>query len=175
MAVGAIVAALTQVDRALKRALPLALGAAIVMLSVVPLPVPEYAVLAPGFLLMAVFYWTVHRPDLFPAWGAFALGLFDDLLSGAPLGLNAFVLLLAHFSIVAQHKVFRGKAFWLIWAAFAILAAGAHALTLLIGLLLAGAIPDPRAAAAQLGLTVALYPVAAALFGRVQRLFLSGA
>jgi rod shape-determining protein MreD len=167
-------AALAQLDRSLKQALPLASTAFVALLSVVPLPIPEYAVLAPNFVLICAFYWIVHRPDRFPAWGAFLIGLFDDMLSGAPSGLNAFVLLLAHFTIVAQHKFFRGKAFWLIWAAFAILAAGAHALTLLIGLLLAGAIPDPLAAAAQLGLTVALYPVAAALFGRVQRLFLSG-
>ncbi|MBI1245855.1 MAG: rod shape-determining protein MreD [Alphaproteobacteria bacterium] len=169
-----VVAALAQLDRALKRALPLALAFIVVLLSVVPLPVPEYAVLAPSFALMSVFYWTVHRPDLFPAWGAFAVGLFDDMLSGAPLGLGAFVLLLVHFSIVAQHKVFRGKAFWLVWAAFAIVAFVAQLVTLLFGFALKGALPDTMPAATQLALTIALYPVATAVFGRFQRVFLSG-
>jgi rod shape-determining protein MreD len=123
---------------------------------------------------MSVFYWTVHRPDLFPAWGAFAVGLFDDVLSGSPLGVNALVLLLAHVSIVAQHKVFRGKAFWLVWAAFGIVALGAQLLTMLLGLLLKGAFPDPLVTLAQLALTVSLYPVATAVLGRVQRLFLAG-
>jgi len=169
-----VVAALAQLDRALKLGLPLGLTFLIVLLSVVPLPVPEYAVLAPSFALMSVYYWTVHRPDLFPAWGAFAVGLFDDVLSGSPLGVNAFVLLLAHFAIVAQHKVFRGKAFWLVWAAFAFIAFGAQILTLFIGLLLKGAFPDFMIALTQLGLTIALYPAATALLGRVQRHFLAG-
>lgn len=169
-----VVAALAQLDRVLKRALPLALTFAVVLVSVVPLPVPEYSVLAPAFALMSVYYWTVHRPDLFPAWGAFAAGLFDDILSGAPLGSGAFVLLLVHFTIVAQHKVFRGKAFWLVWAAFAIVAAAAQLVTLVLGLALKGALPDAMPAFTQLALTVALYPVATAVFGRVQRVFLAG-
>jgi rod shape-determining protein MreD len=169
-----VVAALAQIDRALKRALPLAVALLAVLLSVVPLPVPEYAVLAPAFALMSVFYWTVHRPDLFPAWGAFAVGLFDDVLSGAPLGLGAFVLLLVHYTIVTQHKVFRGKAFWLVWAAFAIVALAAQLVTLAFGLALKGALPDALPAATQFALTVALYPVATAVFGRLQRFFLSG-
>ncbi len=169
-----VVAALAQLDRALKRALPLALAFFVVLLSVVPMPVPEYAVLAPSFALMSVFYWTVHRPDLFPAWGAFAVGLFDDMLTGAPLGLGAFVLLLVQFSIVAQHKVFRGKAFWLVWAAFAIVAVSAQIVTLVFGLALKGALPAALPAATQLALTIALYPVATAVFGRLQRFFLAG-
>lgn len=169
-----VVAALAQLDRALKRGLPLGLTFIFVVLSVVPMPVPEYSVLAPSVALMSVYYWTVHRPDLFPAWGAFAVGLFDDVLSGSPLGVNAFVLLLAHFSIVAQHKVFRGKAFWLVWAAFGFVALGAQILTMVIGLLLKGAFPDPLVTLAQLALTVSLYPVATAVLGRVQRIFLAG-
>ena len=169
-----VVAAFNQLDRLLKRALPAGLTLLIVLLSVVPIPVPEYAVLAPNFALMAVFYWTIHRPDLFPAWGAFAIGLFDDVLSGAPLGLNALVLLLTHFTIMSQHKVFRGKAFWLIWLAFVIVAAGAQLLTVAIGLALKGAIPAGPIVAAQYALSVALYPAVAAFLGRVQRLFLSG-
>ena len=79
-----VVAALAQLDRALKRGLPLGLTFVIVLLSVVPLPVPEYAVLAPSFALMAVYYWTVHRPDLMRPWSVFVIGVLDDVLSGTP-------------------------------------------------------------------------------------------
>jgi len=168
-----VVAAFAQLDRLLKRALPGFLAALIALLSVLPLPIPEYAVLAPNFALMAVFYWTVHRPDLFPAWSAFLTGLFLDSLSGAPLGLNALVLLLVHFTLIAQHKVFRGKAFWLIWLAFVIVAAGALALSALLGWAFRGGLPGWPMLAAQFALTLALYPALAAFLGRVQRHFLA--
>ncbi len=167
-------AALAQLDRSLKLALPLASAALVVMLSVVPLPIPEYAVLAPNFVLICAFYWIVHRPDLFPAWGAFLIGLFDDMLSGAPPGLNAFVLLLVHFTIVAQHKFFRGKAFWLIWASFALVAAAAALSTALLIFAVAKVVVTPGAFFAQMALTMAVYPAVAAVLGRVQRLFLPG-
>jgi rod shape-determining protein MreD len=167
-------AALAQLDRSLKQALPLASTAIVALLSVVPLPIPEYAVLAPNFVLICAFYWIVHRPDLFPAWGAFLVGLFDDMLSGAPSGLNAFVLLLVHFTIVAQHKFFRGKAFWLIWASFALVAAAAALATAILVFFVAKIVVTPGAFFAQMALTMAVYPALAAVLGRVQRLFLSG-
>jgi rod shape-determining protein MreD len=167
-------AALAQLDRSLKLALPLASTALVVLLSVVPLPIAEYAVLAPNLALICAFYWIVHRPDLFPAWGAFLIGLFDDMLSGAPAGLNAFVLLLVHYAIVVQHRFFRGKAFWLIWAAFATIAAGAALVGAILLLLVAKVAPSPGVFLVQLALTVAVYPAAAALLGRVQRVFLAG-
>lgn len=167
-------AALAQLDRSLKQALPLASTALVALLSVVPLPIPEYAVLAPNFVLICAFYWIVHRPDLFPAWGAFLIGLFDDMLSGAPSGLNAFVLLLVHSTIVAQHKFFRGKAFWLIWASFALVAAGAALATAILVFIVAKIVVTSGAFVAQLALTMAVYPALAAVLGRAQRLFLSG-
>ncbi|MFM7346006.1 MAG: rod shape-determining protein MreD [Tagaea sp.] len=167
-------AALAQLDRSLKQALPLASTALVALLSVVPLPIPEYAVLAPNFVLICAFYWIVHRPDLFPAWGAFLVGLFDDTLSGAPLGLNAFVLLLVHFTIVAQHKFFRGKAFWLIWASFALVAAAAAVATAILIFVVAKIVVTPGAFFAQMALTMAVYPALAAVLGRAQRLFLPG-
>ena len=46
---------------------------------------------APLFL-MAVYYWSAYRPTLVPLWFVFFMGLLLDLLSGAPIGLNALVL-----------------------------------------------------------------------------------
>jgi rod shape-determining protein MreD len=168
--VGAVFA---QLDRSLKQALPVVLTALVVLLSVIPLPIPEYAMLAPNVVLICVFYWIVHRPDLFPAWGAFLIGLLDDSLSGAPLGLNALVLLLVHYAIVAQHKFFRGKAFWLIWIAFAVLAAGAALVTAIVAYAVARLSVPIGLFATQLALTVAVYPAVAAVLGRVQRIFLT--
>jgi rod shape-determining protein MreD len=37
-----------------------------VLLSVVPLQIPGFAVVTPAFALMAVYHWTIYRPDLLP-------------------------------------------------------------------------------------------------------------
>ncbi|MBL0932043.1 MAG: rod shape-determining protein MreD [Alphaproteobacteria bacterium] len=168
--VGAVFA---QLDRSLKLALPVISTVLAVLLSVVPLPIPEYSMLAPNVVLICAFYWIVHRPDLFPAWCAFLVGLLDDALSGAPLGLNALVLLLVHYAIVAQHKFFRGKAFWLIWASFALIATGAAIVTAIVAYAAAHLSVPVALFATQLALTIAIYPAIGAVLGRVQRLFLT--
>src|SRR5690606_13303248 len=86
-------------DRAralLLAAIPRALGIFLVLLASLPWGLPQFAMLSPMLGLISVYHWTVHRPDLMPVAGAFAVGLSVALLSGGPLGLNAFVLTLVH-------------------------------------------------------------------------------
>src|SRR3546814_14355387 len=71
---------------------------------------------------MAVFYWSIFRADLMTMLGAFLIGLFLDLLSGGPLGLNAATLLLIHELGVSQRRVFLGSSFLVNWTAFALVA-----------------------------------------------------
>lgn len=151
---------------------PIVLTLTMVILNVLPLRLPDYAELAPAFVLMAVFYWTVHRPDLMRAWAVFAVGLLDDILTGTPLGVNPLILLFTHWAIVAQHKVFRGKSFILIWSGFAAVAAGAKLLLVLLALAVGYGLIDPMTLLVQYILTIALYPPVAFLMGRAQRTFL---
>ena len=69
---------------------------------------PAASTLAPDIVLIAVFYWTVHRPDLMRLWTVFVIGLLSDVLSGTPLGVHPLVLVLVHAAIISQHKMFRG-------------------------------------------------------------------
>ena len=39
-------------------------------------------------------YWAIYRPDLFPVFAAFALGLWQDILVGSPSVCTSFNLLL---------------------------------------------------------------------------------
>jgi rod shape-determining protein MreD len=163
---------LHRLDRWIREAAPLAISLMVVIATVMPVRVPDYAFLAPGFVLMAVFYWTVHRPDLMRPWGAFLVGLFDDVLTGAPLGLNALVFVLMHGAIVAQHRFFRDKPFVLVWFAFAIVAFGAIVASALFAFIAQGAPIDPGSILVRYGLTVAMYPLAGWFLGRAQRAFL---
>lgn len=166
--------ALQRLDLRLRHALPVLLTLLVVLLSVAPLRLPDYALVAPGLVLVSLFFWTVHRPDLVRPWHAFVIGLFDDALSGTPLGVNALILVVVHAAIVAQHKVFRGKPFAVIWFAFALIAGGAQLLEAFLALVAARVLVDPLLLLVQLLLTIALYPAVAWLLGRAQRAFLAG-
>ncbi len=165
---------LQRVDTRLRQGLPGLLTLLLVLFSVAPLRLPDYAAVTPGLVLISVFYWAVHRPDLFRPWHACVLGLLDDILSGGALGVNAMVLVLVHWIVVAQHRFFVGKGFPLVWSAFALVAPLAIVLTALLSLVASRVAPEAAVVLVQALLTVALYPPVAWLLGRAQRLFLAG-
>ena len=51
-----------------------------------------FAVLRPDWVLLAVFYWGVERPDRVPMIFVWLLGLVLDVLQGGPLGVNGLCL-----------------------------------------------------------------------------------
>jgi rod shape-determining protein MreD len=158
-----------RLSRLLFAAAPSALAVALVLLASLPWGLPHFSMLCPMVGLIAVYYWTVHRPDLMPASGAFAIGLVTDLVSGAPLGLDALVLTLAHWVTRANRRALLGESFALVWLGFLAVAAGAGAAYWLAASLFWTAILPPRALVAQLVVTVAVYPLAAQLFALAQR------
>lgn len=144
--------------------------------SVVPLNLPGFAVVMPAFALMAVFHWTVYRPDLLPLSAVFVAGLLVDLLNGTPfVGLSALVFLLARAAVMSQRKLFVNRSFTVVWLGFLVLATGVF--VLLWGLVSAihGAVIDLRPFIFQAVLTVACYPAASYVLARVQRAFLAKA
>ncbi|HUI16322.1 MAG TPA: rod shape-determining protein MreD [Alphaproteobacteria bacterium] len=161
-----------QLDRAARRLFPFAFSVLLVVLSVVPLPVPGYGLVVPSFALMAVYYWAIHRPDLLPAPAVFALGLLEDILSGAPTGLNTLVLLLVYGAMRNQRRPFLGKPFAVMWFGFLVVAPAAIFAHWLFASALAGRIIPAHTAFVQLLLTLAFYPWLTWLFAAGQRAFL---
>lgn len=161
-----------RLDAWTRASMPMALTLLMVILNVVPLRLPDYAPLAPGFVLMAAFYWTVHRPDLMRPWAIFFVGLLDDVLSGTPLGVNALILLFVHWAIMSQHKAFRGQSFVVVWLGFAMVAFGAKLLLAVLAPVVGYGWLDPLILSVQYVLTVALYPPVAFIMGRAQRALL---
>jgi len=79
-----------------RRLIPAALSFVLVLLTVVPLPFPGYGTIVPMLALGSVFFWAVHYPSLLPPVAVFAIGLVQDVLTGALFGAGAVVLLLAY-------------------------------------------------------------------------------
>ena len=143
-----------------------------VFISVVPLHAPGFATVTPSFALMAVFHWTIYRPDLLPQSAVFVLGLLLDLLSGTPyLGVSALTLLLARSAVLVERRYFVGRTFAVLWLGFLVLAAGAYALGWAGVSLLRGEVLGTPPFIFEAALTVACYPVGAYVFARLQRTF----
>ena len=112
------------------RLVPFLTGVLFAFFSIVPLNLPGFAVVMPAFALMAVFHWTIYRPDLLPLSAVFVIGLLLDLLNGTPyVGLSSLVFLLARAAVMSQRKFFVNRTFTVVWLGFLVLAIGVFVLS----------------------------------------------
>jgi len=143
-----------------------------VMASVAPVHMPAFTAATPFFALMAIYYWTLHRPEFLPFAAVFAVGLLLDMLEGAPLGMSPLVLLLAYALVLSQREHLVMRRFSAVWLGFLAVAATATVLQWGVVSLFYGMLLDARAFLFQGVLTVAVYPVVSYLLSRVQRTLL---
>ena len=160
---------LPRVNSGLARLLPIATTILAALISIVPVRVPGYAALTPAFTLMAVYHWTIYRPDLLPAVGLFAVGLAQDLLAGGAVGVGALVLLLARAGVLRYRRHFINRTFPFVWGGFTLLAATALLGMWLLHCALQLNLFDLRSTVFRTVLTVAIFPVASLALGRGQR------
>jgi rod shape-determining protein MreD len=148
---------------------PFALTVLLVIASQIPLRIDALSPVMPAMALVAVYYWAVHRPDLMPLWAVFLIGLFQDLLSGGPLGVGIMMLLAVHAVVSAQRRFFASASFFLMWLIFALVAFGAQLFAWMLASALAGMVIQPRPAMFQVLMTIAVYPCLAWIFAQAQR------
>src|SRR6202051_5119536 len=120
---GSSIPSLARAHSAVARMLPIATTLLAAIIAILPVPVPGYAALTPAFTLMAVYHWTIYRPDLLPSLGLFAVGLAQDMLAGTPIGVGALVLLLARAAVLRYRRYFVNRPFPFVWAGFTLLGA----------------------------------------------------
>lgn len=165
----------TRIDQLARNVAPLVTTILLVVLSCLPIPVPRIGLVTPAIALMAIYYWSIQRPELLPPVAVFAVGFVQDALSGAVLGLSPFVFLLVQAIVVSQRRFFLGKSFLLTWWGFMLVAAGAELALWILASLVAVHLIDPEPVVVQMLLTIALYPCVSWLLVRVQRAFLATA
>src|SRR5437764_3653357 len=162
-------AALPRVNSGAARLVPIATMLVAVIATILPVRVPGYAALTPAFTLMAVYHWTIYRPDLLPPIGVFAIGLTQDLLSGAPVGIGALVLLLARAAVLRGRRYVINRTFPFVWTGFTLLGAAAMLTVWALHCLVQLTIFDLRSTMFRTVLTIAVFPVASFALGRTQR------
>jgi len=161
-----------RIDVLVRHLVPSGVTILLLLLTAVPTRLPGYADIAPMLPLMGVYYWAIYRPDLLPAWAAFAIGLMWDILAGTHIGVGALVLLLVQGVTASQRRFFLAKSFMFAWWAFALLTAGAVGLSWLLMAVLNGRPTDPAPALFGYALTLGLFPLLTWLLARTQVAFL---
>src|SRR5581483_8432401 len=111
---------LQRVDTGARLALPFAITLLFALLGVVAWPLPYFGQVAPPLALIAVYYWAVHRPDLFRPYMAFLIGILNDVLHDLPLGLSALIFVGMHQLVYSQRRFFAGHSFFMMWWGFAL-------------------------------------------------------
>ena len=163
-----------RLDTIARRILPLAITIMLALAAAAPSHIPGFAALVPAVALISVYYWTIFRPDLMPALAVFAIGLFQDILSGMPLGMNALILLLVYGIVLGQRRFFLGQSFLVMWWGFLLIVAGAFTLMWLTMSALETTLLDPMPALFQALVTLAVFPIFTRLFIRTQQAMLKG-
>lgn len=130
--------------------------------AVVLLPLVTQTSWIPEFGLLMLLAWRLLRSDPWPMWWAAPLGLFNDLVSGAPLGLSVAVWTAAMLVLDLAERRTMWRDYWIEWLLAALLIAASETARWWIAGL-AGA-PLPFASVLpRLALSVLLFPLAARL------------
>jgi rod shape-determining protein MreD len=141
------------------------------LLSLQPVHLSGYARVAPAFALMAVYHWTLYRPDLLPPLALFVIGVVDDSLRGDHLGITALVFLISRAVVLRCRRRIFNRTFRYIWGGFAILTIsamiGLWITETALGFHLAGADNLTMRAV----LMISIFPVASSVLGWAQRAF----
>lgn len=156
---------LRRLDSLARALLPMVLSSVLLVMAAGPTGVPA---LVPATALPCVVFWSIFRPAAVPPPAIFALGVLQDLLTMAPLGLGVVTLLITHGLVVAWRRFLVRQSFLFVWLVFCAFAAGAAALGWLVTALLAWTVPPLPPALHQAALTAGLYPLFAFLLGRIQ-------
>lgn len=110
-----------RLDQGTRLIVPCATALVFALLGAGKWPLPYFGEVAPPLALIAVYYWAIHRPDLFGPGTAFLIGLLNDVLHFLPLGLSALLFVGAHQFVFSQRRFFAGHSFYMMWWGFALM------------------------------------------------------
>jgi rod shape-determining protein MreD len=155
-----------------RQLVPTSLVLVLILLQAIPWHLPGLAGIIPALPMIAIYYWSVYRPDLLVPSVAFASGLINDMVLGAPIGVSSLAFLVIQGMTASQTRFFNGKSFLVIWSGFALVAGCALLIELVLCSGVFGRTPLFSALLIEYALTVCLYPVVSWVFSRLQLFWL---
>lgn len=142
-------------------------GTVFLSLLLMALPLPLAWGVMPHIGLLFVMLWASIQPRLMPAWGAFLLGLFADLLFGGPIGVWALLFAATVVAVRLIEVSTERHTLVFDWVLAGLFATAAHLLAWQF-LRFLGSSPPIMPFLAQAALTTISYPPVAALAARIQ-------
>ena len=135
------------------------------LVTIVPV-IAHYPVLPP-FGLLVLLGWRLLRPELFPIWAAALFGLFDDLVSGQPLGSAILLWTISFFAVELFDQRLVWRDFWQDW----LIAAAAIVLCLAGGRLVATPLTAhvDGVLVIQIVVSILVFPLAARIVAWIDR------
>lgn len=79
------------------------------------LPIVATAPLVPDFGFLVLITWRLLRPEIWPAYAALGLGLFNDLVTGHPLGQSMALWTIAFLILDFVDSRLGFRDYWLDW------------------------------------------------------------
>ena len=159
-----------RLDQGARLGLPFITAILCALLGVIAWPLPWLGTVAPPLALMAIFYWTVHRPDLFGPGMVFVVGLLNDIVNYLPVGLSALVFVAAHQVILRQRRFLTGHAFFMMWTGFTLTLVAVMVAEWVLICLIHWQLNPPLPVLMQIGLAACFFPLPCWLLIRLQRL-----
>lgn len=98
------------------------------LLTTIPIGFPGTIRMGGLFPLIGIIYWTLVRPKNIQPHITFFLGLFTDIVTFSPIGMHAFIFVLLQSIWKRQRRFLVGQGFFVMWAAFALVAVGFYAM-----------------------------------------------
>ncbi|MGZ8363600.1 MAG: hypothetical protein ACXW3D_06830 [Caulobacteraceae bacterium] len=122
----------------------------------------------PVWPLVLAFAWAVIRPSILAPLALLLLGLFLDLLWGAPLGLWGLASLTGYGVVVLSRSMMTGQSRSVLWSWYAIMCGLSMTAAYVITMLDSGTAPNLWAVFWQFLPTALLYPLAHRLIERFE-------
>ena len=151
-------------------ALPFATIAGAILMMPLPLSVKAFGYwLMPSLPIIAIFLWTLYRPDLLSPLIVLVLGVLMDLLIEGPVGASSLAFLVA-YSIVLSQRVF-----WMtlpgtgVLTAFAFVIALAETVFWLAVSFAHGGFLSPTPALLEAAMSILVFPLVRSAFKPLQR------
>lgn len=106
------------IKQVIQKWVPFLLSVLFILVNYVPSYVNVSLVIRPAIGMICVFYWVLHRPDLFNMLMVFFLGCISDFISSAPLGADVIAYLIIYVLVSNLFSFFNNKPFVLVWYGF---------------------------------------------------------
>jgi rod shape-determining protein MreD len=132
------------------------------------LPVVSVSGWWPDFGFLVLIGWRLLRSDPWPAWWAAPLGLANDLITGAPVGLSValWTAIMILLDLIDRRTIWRD--YWMEWALAALLLLASESLEWWIAGLMGAPLPGSRIVP-PLVISIFAFPIAAWVIARLDR------